>query len=106
MSDDPEGKGYTVSVRTRVVLRVQEWTCRLGAVLYAAPDARAARNGWTVVPRCGGLTRTYRDPRFDQFRRCHRCDGTGLSSRGSCFRCGGTGRLTTSLGRRPMQRAS
>lgn len=76
--------------------QVLEAIHRIGCLLYARPDAKAARQGWTVLERWGGLARTYRDPRFDQFRRCHRCNGTGINNHarsGSCFLCWGTGRL-------------
>ncbi len=80
----------------RASYQVQEGIHRIGALLYARSDANAARQGWTVIERWGGLARTYRDSRFDQFRRCHRCHGTGMNNHarsGSCFLCWGTGRL-------------
>ena len=75
---------------------------RVGALLFARSDARALLNRWTITERNGGLSRTYRDPRFDQFSRCYQCGGTGLSRHSAhrgCFICRGSGRLTaTELG--------
>jgi hypothetical protein len=31
-------------------------------------DARARRHGWSVEIRAGGMSRRYRDPRFDSLR--------------------------------------
>ena len=33
--------------------------------LFAADDARAERHGWQIGVGPGGLSRSYRDPRFD-----------------------------------------
>ncbi len=40
------------------------WVRRLGARLFAGPDARARQYGWEITERWGGLARTYRDPRL------------------------------------------
>jgi hypothetical protein len=57
------------------LLRVAAWIGRqqehLGDRVHAAGDARARDTGWTVTRSTGRLgfgSRTYRDPRFDQFR--------------------------------------
>ncbi len=68
-----------------------------GDRLFQAEDARARQYGWQITARRGGLARTYRDPRFDRFRSCPACRGTGISSAEEpCDRCGGTGRITVS----------
>jgi hypothetical protein len=66
---------------------------RLGAALFAAPDAQARRNGWIITPRWGGLARTYRHERFARFRQCGACLGSGFAGT-ACAPCGGTGRVT------------
>jgi hypothetical protein len=50
---------------------------RFGGRLFQAEDARARQHGWQITVDRGGLARTYRDPRFDHFRRCPACAGTG-----------------------------
>jgi hypothetical protein len=68
---------------------------RFGDWLYQADDARARQYGWQITIGRGGLARTYRDPRFDRFRRCPACGGTGTCLGGeSCGRCAGTGRIS------------
>jgi hypothetical protein len=37
----------------------------IGARLFAANDAEARWRGWQIIERHGGLSRRYRDPRFD-----------------------------------------
>jgi hypothetical protein len=36
--------------------------------IFAEPDARARQHGWSVEVRHGGMSRRYRDPRFDSLR--------------------------------------
>jgi hypothetical protein len=36
--------------------------------IFAESDARARRHGWSVEVRAGGMSRRYRDPRFDSLR--------------------------------------
>jgi hypothetical protein len=36
--------------------------------IFAEPDERARRNGWSVEIRHGGMSRRYRDPRFESLR--------------------------------------
>jgi hypothetical protein len=81
----------------RILPWLERQTRRAGAMLFARSDARALLNGWRITQRSGGLSRTYRDPRFDQFSRCYQCGGSGVSRHSalrSCFICRGTGRLT------------
>ena len=74
-----------------------DWLSRLlrnfGDRLFADTDARARRHGWQVTRRHGGLSRRYRDPRFDSLVRCPSCAGTGGWDAVACGPCGGTGRL-------------
>jgi hypothetical protein len=66
-----------------------------GDWMYQADDARARQYGWQITVLRGGLARSYRDPRFDRFRRCPDCGGTGTTPGGeSCGPCAGTGRIT------------
>jgi hypothetical protein len=66
-----------------------------GDRLFRADDERARQHGWQVTVRRGGLARTYRDPRFDCFRSCPACHGSGSGpAEKSCDHCGGTGRIT------------
>jgi hypothetical protein len=36
--------------------------------LFQGPDERARQYGWTVEVKHGGMSRRYRDPRFDSLR--------------------------------------
>jgi RecJ-like exonuclease len=68
-----------------------------GDRLFRAHDERARQHGWQITVRRGGLARTYRDPRFDRFRSCPACRGTGVGfAEKPCDLCGGTGRITVS----------
>jgi hypothetical protein len=79
------------------IARVTGWLGRLsraaGDRLFQAEDARARQYGWQIAAHRGGLARTYRDLRFDRFRSCPACCGTGPAEK-PCGRCGGTGRIT------------
>jgi hypothetical protein len=67
----------------------------VGDRLFRDADTRASEYGWQTTVRRGGLARTYRDPRFDRFRRCPVCRGTGISRADQpCDNCAGTGRIT------------
>jgi hypothetical protein len=79
----------------RVTGRLARLIRTAGDRLFEAEDARARQYGWQITARRGGLARTYRDPRFDRFRSCPDCRGTG-TGRGDqpCGRCAGTGRIT------------
>jgi hypothetical protein len=68
---------------------------RFGDRLYQADDARARQWSWQIAVHRGGLARTYRDPRFDRFRSCPGCGGSGACAGGeTCGSCAGTGRAT------------
>jgi len=86
---------------------LEERTRRAGAALFAKPDAWAVRSGWTITQRRGGLSRTYRDPRFDLLIRCTSCGGSGFNhtaARGACPTCGGSGRLVRTTHAEPARR--
>jgi hypothetical protein len=65
-----------------------------GDQLFSADDARAIARGWQIAPGKRGLSRTYRDPRFDALASCDQCHGSGGAADQSCARCSGTGRVT------------
>jgi RecJ-like exonuclease len=65
-----------------------------GDRLFREQDASARRHGWDVQVRHGGLSRTYRDPRFDRLQACPACRGAGTGEHDrACDRCHGTGRI-------------
>jgi hypothetical protein len=72
------------------------WMARLldtmGQRLFASADARARQRGWKVTYGNGGLSRRYRDPRFDTLAGCPSCGGTGDVDEVPCPPCSGTGR--------------
>lgn len=66
----------------------------IGNKIFRADDHRARERSWQIVPRHGGLSRTYRDPRFDYLIPCPACNGRGYDpNRTSCSDCRGSGRL-------------
>jgi hypothetical protein len=64
-----------------------------GNRLFAADDATAREHGWQIIPRHLGLSRQYRDPRFDMFTSCHWCHGSGGDEISPCAVCRGSGRV-------------
>jgi hypothetical protein len=60
--------------------------------LFAKDDLRARQNGWQIIPRRSGLSRQYRDPRFDTLISCPTCDGNGATDGRPCPACRATGR--------------
>jgi hypothetical protein len=88
------GQGGNVA---RVTWRLALLIRAAGDRLFHAEDMRARQYGWQMTARRGGLARTYRDPRFDRFRSCPVCHGSGTGPAAKpCDRCGGTGRITVS----------
>jgi hypothetical protein len=86
------GQGGNIA---RVTGRLVRLIRAAGDRLFQAEDIRASQNGWQITARRGGLARTYRDQRFDRFRICPACHGTGTgSAEKPCNRCDGTGRIT------------
>ena len=87
----PGQGGYIARVTGRLALLIRA----AGDRLFQAEDARARQYGWQITARRGGLARTYRDPRFDRFRSCPACRGSGTGpAEKPCGRCAGTGRIT------------
>jgi hypothetical protein len=79
----------------RVTGRLGRLIRTAGDRLFGDADTRASQYGWQVTARHGGLARTYRDSRFDRFRRCPACQGTGTRyADRACDQCAGTGRIT------------
>ena len=72
-----------VSLRAEGSLQhLREFIRRIGARLFAEPDATARRHGWEITERWGGMARTYRDPRFrDRARRIAPSDPAERTSR-------------------------
>jgi hypothetical protein len=66
----------------------------IGNKIFRADDRRARDQGWQIIPRRGGLSRVYRDPRFDRLLPCTACNGRGCNPRGTtCCACHGVGRI-------------
>jgi hypothetical protein len=71
---------------------------KIGDRVFAANDEEARWHGWEIIPRHAGLSRRYRDPRFDTLIECPECLGSGTSTRNGAVRtpcpaCAATGRL-------------
>jgi len=64
-----------------------------GDRLFAEDDRKAREHGWEVTCRHGGLSRRYRDPRFNTLISCPWCHGGGQAGKQECPACRGTGRL-------------
>jgi ribosomal protein L37E len=65
----------------------------LGGKIFRADDRYARNRGWQVTSGRGGLSRTYRDPRFDSLTACPACGGQGRHlDETTCSSCQGTGR--------------
>jgi hypothetical protein len=80
---------------SRAADQLAAWVRAGGDRLFREQDANARRYGWDVQVRHGGLSRTYRDPRFDRLQVCPACRGAGTGEQDrACERCGGTGRIT------------
>jgi hypothetical protein len=66
----------------------------IGSKIFRADDCRARDRGWQIIPRHGGLSRAYRDPRFDYLIPCPACNGRGHNPDGAtCSGCHGSSRL-------------
>jgi RecJ-like exonuclease len=66
----------------------------IGSKIFRTDDCRARDRGWQITSRHGGLSRTYRDPRFDSLIPCPACNGRGYNpDRITCSGCDGSGRL-------------
>jgi len=66
----------------------------IGSKIFREDDYWARDHGWQIIPRHGGLSRSYRDPRFDFLVTCMACNGRGCNPRGvTCSDCHGAGRI-------------
>jgi hypothetical protein len=66
----------------------------IGSKIFRTDDSRARDRGLQIIPRHGGLSRTYRDSRFDYLIPCPACNGRGFNpDRTTCSGCDGSGRL-------------
>jgi hypothetical protein len=64
----------------------------IGDKIFQADDRWARDHGWRIVPRRGGLSRSYRDPRFDRLVACATCNGRGCNPQdATCSACHGAG---------------
>jgi hypothetical protein len=79
-------------VRNRLVRWLLNRLEAAGNRLFAADDQRAAARGWQVTPGRYGLSRRYRDPRFDMLISCPSCNGVGAADGWPCPACRATGR--------------
>jgi hypothetical protein len=79
------------ALRASRITGLPGWACDL---IFAANDREARWRGWDTQRRHAGLSRCYRDPRFDTLIRCSRCHGLGTTTaRSSCAHCSGIGRI-------------
>lgn len=76
-----------------------------GSRLFRREDEFALRHGWSIEIRRGGLSRSYRDPRFDALIACLLCAGAGVCCDEACSGCGGTGRVVLGALRLVEQRS-
>jgi hypothetical protein len=81
------------SVRRRLIARLGRFLETVGARLFRADDRTAVEHGWQITASRGGLSRLYRDPRFDTIRACPKCSGDGVTDSEPCVPCDGTGRV-------------
>jgi hypothetical protein len=78
---------------------LQRGTCMVGRGIFRSSDYQARQHGWQIVARHGGLSRTYRDPRFDDLAACTTCSGHGRNlGRVTCPDCRGSGRVSLAPG--------
>jgi hypothetical protein len=89
-------KDHTIDpdVRATVTDLLVRGLSAIGDKIFGSDDCRARERGWQIIPRHGGLSRSYRDPRFDSITPCTTCNGRGCNARGAtCTGCDGTGRI-------------
>lgn len=77
---------------------LQRGSSTIGKKIFRSSDCQAHQHGWQIIPGHGGLSRTYRDPRFDHLAACMTCNGRGRDPRDiTCSDCQGTGRVFLAL---------
>jgi hypothetical protein len=91
--------GRPPSGRNRLVTWLADKMRSAGNRIFLGDDARAIDSGWQITQGKLGLSRTYRDPRFDALCACDKCYGSGRAADQRCHRCSGTGRITLALGK-------
>jgi hypothetical protein len=94
-------------VRKTLVDLLIRWLSAIGGKIFLADDRLARDQGWESTSGHGGLSRNYRDRRFNYLAACQACRGHGHDSYGvSCAGCGGTGRvlLDTTEASQPWRR--
>ena len=85
----PRTTGNQPGISTRLARCVRS----AGDRFFRASDTRAVGYGWQITAGRSGLSRTYRDPRFDLLASCPDCCGSGQDARRPCSRCAGSGRI-------------
>lgn len=88
-SPSSEDKG-----RRRIAAWLSDRLRAFGEQWFAEDDQHAREHGWQITQRHGGLSRRYRDPRFDSLSSCPWCEGSGQAGDQECPACRGTGRLS------------
>jgi len=98
----PEGYGGRAAPREREGLegfpprlhRLAYFARRWSDRWFATNDTEAYWWGWQISKALGGLSRRYRDTRFDTLAACAQCAGAGVRADTRCGACPGTGRIT------------
>ena len=86
--------GYLTGVGGQEPVRwLSKFIAAVGDRLFRRDDQWAIEHNWQITKRHGGLSRSYRDPRFDTLCACSRCTGSGGYPDEPCTACGGTGRV-------------
>jgi len=89
-------KDHTTNPDNRKTLRdlLLRALSAIGSKIFEEDDRRARDRGWEILPRHSGLSRNYRDPRFDYLTACAACNGRGRQPDGTaCSDCDRTGRI-------------
>ena len=89
-------KDHTTNPVVRKTLRdlLLRGLSAIGSKTFQADDCQARDRGWQISPRHSGLSRSYRDPRFDCLNPCTGCNGHGCNPGGvTCPDCNGAGRI-------------
>ena len=87
-----------MSRKDNTAARLTDWIARclalVGDLVFASKDQEAAWHAWDVERRYAGLSRIYRDPRFDALVSCPRCHSISTVADGTvCQQCSATDRL-------------